>query len=318
VALKLPRKQLGLACILAGCFAFLPSFVSALEPLPISIDTTYVNITANPGERIEKSFKFWNGTDTYLPLHLEAADFAAQGEEGQIVVDGAEDAVNSLRTWVTPDIPDLDVAPKQDISLGFAIDVPANADPGSHWGTLLSITAPQSTGGPGIGVQARLGFIIYVRVLGDAREKVTLESFSVPRFVEEPPVALEERFRNEGTVHEAPAGNIEVRNVFGTLVATGTLPVRNVLPGVVRKVEGSVGPPAGGGFWFGRYTVNFAATYGDNGEKLSATRTIWVVPWHKLWPWALFAAVVVVLGVIARKRFAAALYVLRTGKEPPG
>lgn len=125
----------------------------------------YVNITANPGERVIRSFKFWNGTDAYLPLHLEAADFAAQGEEGQILVDGAEDATNSLKTWVTPDISDLNVAPKQEITLGFAIDVPVNADPGSHWGTLVSITAPQSTGS-GIGVQARLGFIIYVSGLG--------------------------------------------------------------------------------------------------------------------------------------------------------
>ena len=81
----------------------------------------------------------------------------------------------------------------------------------------------------------------------------------------------------------------------------------------VRKVEGSVGE----GFWFGRYTMHLAATYGDNGEKLSATRTIWVVPWRKLWPWAIFAAVVAALAVVARKRFAAAWYVLRTGQEPP-
>src|SRR5438132_7266173 len=47
---------------------------------------------------------------------------------------------------------------------------------------------------------------------------------------------IEARFRNEGTVHEAPQGTIEVRNLFGSVVATGTLPVRNVLPGVVRRI----------------------------------------------------------------------------------
>jgi hypothetical protein len=59
------------------------------------------------------------------------------------------------------------------------------------------------------------------------------------------------------------------------------------------------------------------ATYGDKGEKLSAARTIWVVPWRKLWPWALLTAVLAMLAIVARKRFAAALYVLRTGKEFP-
>jgi hypothetical protein len=131
----------------------------------------------------------------------------------------------------------------------------AEADLGSHWGTLLSITAPQTTGaGTGAAVQARLGFILCVRVLGDAVEKVTLESISPPRVTERPPVPLELRFRNDGTLHEAPMVNIEVRNKFGALVATGTLPVRDVLPGFVRKVEASVGQ----GFWLGRYTVRVA------------------------------------------------------------
>ena len=236
---KLPNKHLPLACLLVGCFAFLPYLVSA-SPLPVSIDTLYVNVTASTGEHLVRSFKFWNGTDAFLPLHLQAADFAAQGEEGQIVVDGEEDAANSLRTWVKPVIPDLYVAPKQEITLDFTIDVPTNADPGSHWGTLLSVTSPQDTGS-GVGVQARLGFIIYVRVLGEVKEQLTLESVSAPRFKEAPPIALEARFRNEGTVHEAPQGTLEVRNMFGTLVATSTMPVRNVLPGVVRKVEASVG-----------------------------------------------------------------------------
>jgi hypothetical protein len=127
------------------------------------------------------------------------------------------------------------------------------------------------------------------------------------------PIAVKARFQNGGTVHEKPVGNIEARNIFGALVATGTLPTLNVLPGVVRKMDASIGE----GFWFGRYTVLVNATYGDKGEKLSATRTIWVVPWRKLWPRALFVAVVAALAVVARKRIGAAWYVLRTGKELP-
>ncbi len=62
----------------------------------------------------------------------------------------------------------------------------------------------------------------------------------MPRLTESPPIALEARFKNEGTVHEAPTGEIEVRDTLGWLVATATLPVRNVLPGVERKVAASV------------------------------------------------------------------------------
>jgi hypothetical protein len=105
---------------------------------------------------------------------------------------------------------------------------------------------------------------------------LTLESLSVPRFAESPPFSLEARFKNEGTVHEAPAGDIEVRDMLGRLVATSTLPVRNVLPGAIRKVVA----PVGDGLWLGRYTVSFHATYGDAGTLLAASRTVWVVPWR--------------------------------------
>src|SRR5437868_1612984 len=82
---KFPYMSVG--CMLAGSFAFLP-YLAPASPLPVSIDTLYVNVTASPGEHLARSFKFWNGTDAFLPLHLQAADFAAHGEEGQIVVDG--------------------------------------------------------------------------------------------------------------------------------------------------------------------------------------------------------------------------------------
>lgn len=281
------------------------------QPLPVAINPTRIEITASPGDHIESSFKFWNGTDSDLPIHLEAVDVAPQDEEGHAAIE-PEAAANSLKDWVKPDYPDLNVSPKQQITLPFSIDVPMNADPGSHWGALVAITAP-TEGGTGAAVQVRTGTILLVRVLGDAKEKITLERLSVPRFAENPPITVDARFRNEGTVHEAPVGNIDVRNVFGALVATGILPVRNVLPGVMRRIEVLVG----GGFWLGRYTVLFHATYGDASQELIARRVVWVVPWRKLWPWTLLAVVLIVLTIVARKRFAAALYVLRTGKEPP-
>ena len=134
----------------------------------------------------------------------------------------------------------------------------------------------------------------------------------MPRFTESPPIALEARFKNEGTVHEAPQGTIEVRNMFGGLVATGTLPVRNVLPGVVRKVDASVGQ----GLWLGRYAVILRATYGDGKDELAERRIIWVVPWRTQ-GWKLLLGLGLVIWVIvARRRFHAFWYVLKTGLPP--
>jgi hypothetical protein len=173
-------------------------------------------------------------------------------------------------------------------------------------------TVGVSTGG-GAAVQARLGTIVLLRVSGEAKEKLALESVSVPDFLESPPILLEVRFRNEGTVHEAPSGEIEVRNMFGWLVATSTLPVRNVLPGDVRKVEASVGD----GLWLGRYTVSLSARYGDGHEELKVTATFWAVPWRTQ-GWKVLLAILCIAFVIWKRRnFGRAWYALRTGKPPP-
>src|SRR5437016_2303014 len=223
----------------------------------ISINPAHVELTATPGAHLTSAFKFWNGTSADLLVHLEAADFTPQGEEGQILVDGEEDPINSLKNWVRTAATDVNVPAGEEPTIDFSLDVPANASPGSHWGTLLTVLAPQGTG-PGTAVQTRFGLLILVRVLGDVREKLTIESASVPRFTDSPPITLEARFRNEGTVHEAPQGTIEVRNMFGALVATGTLPVRNVLPGVVRKVDASVGDS---GFWLDRKSTRLNSSH---------------------------------------------------------
>jgi hypothetical protein len=73
-----------------------------------------------------------------------------------------------------------------------------------------------------------------------------------------------------------PQGTIEVRNMFGSLVVTSTLPLRNVWPADVRNITASVG----NGLWLGRYTIFFRAKYGDVGQELYSQERIWVVPWR--------------------------------------
>ena len=297
-----------LAFVVSFPFLVVPSALAA--PLPVAVNPTRIEITASPGDQIESSFKFWNGTGADLPVHLEGFDIGPQDEEGHATVE-REDATNSLKAWLKPAYPDLNVAPKQEITLPFSVDIPANADPGSHWGALLAITAPAAQSN-GAAVNVRTGVILLVHVLGPVTEKLVLESVSVPRFAESPPIPIEARFRNEGTVHEAPQVTIEVRNIFGSLVATETLPVRNVLPGVVRKIGTSVGE----GVWVGRYTVYIQSKYGDAGQELYSQEKIWVVPW---WTqgWKLLLGLGLVIWVIvARRRFRAFWIVLKTGLPP--
>src|SRR5947208_11391836 len=141
------------ALVLFMAAFLLHPFLASAGPL-ISINPAHVELTATPGAHLASSFKFWNGTSGGLLVHLEAADFTPQGEEGQILVDGEEDPINSLKNWVTLAAADVNIPAGEEPTIDFSLDVPANASPGSHWGTLLTVLAPQRTG-PGPAVQTR-------------------------------------------------------------------------------------------------------------------------------------------------------------------
>src|SRR3989442_14515566 len=97
--MECPKFQyLNLALCLA-IFLLHPCLASA-SPL-ISINPAHVELTATPGAHLTSAFKFWNGTSADLLVHLESADFTPQGDEGQILVDGEEDPINSLKACVT-------------------------------------------------------------------------------------------------------------------------------------------------------------------------------------------------------------------------
>src|SRR5439155_14837147 len=155
-----------LVLLMAGFL--LHPFLASAGPL-ISINPAHVELTATPGAHLTSSFKFWNGMSADVLVHLQAADFTPQGEEGQILVDGEEDPSSSLKDWVRIASPDVNIPAGEEPTTDFSLDVPANASPGSHWGTLLTVLAPQGTG-PGTAVQTRFGLLILVRVLGDVCE----------------------------------------------------------------------------------------------------------------------------------------------------
>ncbi len=289
-------------------FASAPAFA---EPLRVSIQPTRLEVEVAPGERFESGVNFWNGTDAFLSVHLHGEDFSPQGEKGELKVGGPEAAANSLKTWLIPAIPDLSVAPQEEIRLDFAIDVPTDAEPGTHWGTLVVTTDPMAID-RGVATRPNIGLIILVKVPGDVREEMALESFSVERFAEKPPVALAARFRNTGTVHEAPQGLLEVRNVFGSLVATGTLPMQNVLPGTVRRIE----TQAGAGAWFGRYTATLRTTYAGGRELPEARVTFWMIPWKTYGPWFFGALIGLAFISFEPRRLLLALRILVTGRSP--
>lgn len=193
--------------------------------------------------------------------------------------------------------------------------MPNDAEPGGHYATIFFGRAGGTVGnGSGVGVAEQVGVLLLVRVPGNIRESLNVESFRVigPSTVNRRPVAFELRVKNTGSVHERPAGQIVITNMVGSVVAKIPANPNNgaVLPASIRRFGAgwdASAPIAKGGFFaeaanewknfgFGKYTARVDATYGPMKTPLErAAVSFWIIPWHLI---AIAAGLLIVLIVL--------------------
>jgi hypothetical protein len=246
-------------------------------------------MNANPGQTLTVEIKLRDLTPIALVVTGEANDFTAAGEDGtpKLLLEPGEKSPFSIKDWVQPLAP-LNLLPQQIKSFPVTIKVPANADPGGHYGVIRFTGRAADPEGTSVSLNASLGTLLLVNVAGDIKNKLTIEEFYTMKdkkrgwFFESAPLTFVERIKNEGNTHEQPTGKITITDMFGKLVAVQTVnqPPRNVLPASIRKFEQPLGPALIGDKWlFGKYTAELEITYA-NKLKVTDSLTFWVIPWR--------------------------------------
>ncbi len=203
------------------------------------------------------------------------------------------------------------MAPHETHTLTFTINVPANAEPGGHYGTILASITNAQNGASGVGVASKVGALLLMQVAGNAKEAMSIASFTAPHFSEYGPVTITSRLQNTGSVHLKPFGFILVQNMWGHEVAKIPLDQKNVLPGSIRRID----TPFGGKWLFGKYTATLTAIYGSQNEPLSYVTSFWVIPWKALLAVVVGILVVLTLLFLMRKRIGLALAILVKGEH---
>ncbi len=253
----------------------------------LEISPPVMELTADPGQSVTANIRLRNVTSGRLVVSGQANDFAAKGEDGEpeILLDEKEASRFSLKYWI-PSVPGFSLAPQEVKTAQVQIRVPANAEPGGHYGVIRFTGVPPELEGTGVSLSASIGTLVLMRVSGEISEKLSVADFTVSRlgqrgtFFESGPIKVTERLKNEGSVHVKPVGDVVVTDMFGKQVAKLPIanPARNVLPDSVRKFEQDL-PQKN---LIGKYTATFTAAYG-NGKTLEGGKvTFWVVPAKKL------------------------------------
>lgn len=288
--------------LVAGCMVALAGlFVGTARA--VTIIPPSLEFSVQPGETIETKVKLFNETADTLTQYSSVANFQAKDETGTPAF-ADENDLTDLASWITIDAGPFALVSGDRLEIPVTISVPANAEPGGHYaGIFFSNQAPDVTGQGGqIGIAAKVGSLILVRVAGDISERASIAEFGSDggeTMYNRLPVDFVLRMQNQGNVHVRPTGTVTVRNIIGgtTRELTVNPTLGAVLPASTRRFDMTWERSAVDektsffkefanewqNFALGPYTANLAITYGlANDKTATATYSFWVLPWRVL------------------------------------
>lgn len=295
-----------IALATAGFLFFILGQAYAQEKVSLTISPPTFELSANPGDSLENTIKLENSTDKSLKILAEARNFTAVGEEGSVGLT-EEETPFSLASWIKITPTEAELPAKSSRIFTFRTEVPLNAEPGGHFGSIIFKTRGIRPGETGAALSQEIGALVLLQIAGKTKEEASLESFSTKKSLwEYGPVEFETRIKNTGNVHLKPVGSIIITNIFGKKIATFETERRNVLPEAIRKIAGS---------WdqrllLGKYTATAIFTYGTQSKILTASTTFFGFP-YKIG--GVILAILLIFGIFLyriRERLKLALKVL--------
>jgi hypothetical protein len=271
-----------------------------------------MEISGNPGQSVRGEVVLVNEEKTAKTFYSSFENFEAQGETGTPnFIPGKV----GLATWIkTSDKASL--LPDEKKIIPFSIQIPANAEPGGYFSAIFwSTIPPKDDNSDQLGLGAKLGTLILLKVSGNIKEEGGIKEFSVTggkKFFESLPVEFSVRLQNSGADRIMPQGEIKIKNTFG--FKSAVIPVNNsngnVLPNSTRKFTatwtGKIAEQAPGkglfgrafeewrNFRFGYYRAEINLQYGGN-KQVSAKYGFFLFPWQLL---IIIAAILLIIGLI--------------------
>ncbi|MBL8121255.1 DUF916 domain-containing protein [Candidatus Saccharibacteria bacterium] len=246
-------------------------------------------LTINAGSSQTFTVRLTNVTSGAATYRAIVNDFVADknelGHPALILDDDKYAPSHSLKRYVAP-IQDVTVEPRKTKEVKVTVSIPQDAAGGGYFG---AVRFAPTTGkqGQNITLSANVASLILVKVPGDIKENVVLETFDVRTgesesggssfFSSNKNLVAVARFKNEGNIHMQPFGKVLVKKgdtVIQTTEINNTDPRGSVLPESVRRFSVKLDKVAS----WGKYTVEGNFGYGSNGQLLSGKTSFFVLP----------------------------------------
>ncbi|GIW65659.1 MAG: hypothetical protein KatS3mg094_178 [Candidatus Parcubacteria bacterium] len=228
------------------------NFVFALTVGPAKLE-----FITDPGQTLEFSLFVRNDSDYDNKYQIIVEGFTEEGGERKYIENPPE------VTWVeTPK--DIFLKAKEDKNVPIKINVPKDAPPGGHFLVLWVSTKPE---GGQVAIVSRVGSLVFINVSGNAIYKAYISELKAPKFAWNFPVKFSYVIKNEGNTYITPKGDIEIKNIFGRLIAD--LPINprelQVLPNTSKNFE----QEWKANFALGIYKAIFNLEYANSRDSLT-------------------------------------------------
>ncbi len=282
------------------CGSFVGVFSGTNQAKAIAVSPIVIEHELAPGMSASGKIRLSNIANETQKYYVDALRFVPVGEEGRQEYINTVDDITGFARWFSFDQSFYNVDAMTTIETDYTITAPLDAEPGGHYGAVFYSLNPPETSEQFIGssIASKTGVLFLIKVAGDIKESANIESFTSDKKVySHLPSKFDIRIRNNGNVHFRPKGTVEVRNMWGAVVAR--VPANPgdsaVLPNSIRKVNTwwtKSNQLAVGGFmaglsneWhnfaLGRYTAEVNATYGSQNIAFEQKAlSFWVIPWR--------------------------------------
>ena len=267
-----------------------PSLTHAQE-VSLVVSPPRIDITANPGETIQKTIKITNDSaDRELILQARTFDFIVQDNLGTpIRVTETASGRYLASPWFTLERSELVIPPKSTTQLVAIITIPQDALPGGHYAGVFFEPVTNRGGKNTVSyTTTQVGSLFGITIAGDIKYDALVKSFQTKlNFNEFGPIDFTAELENQSDTHIRPTTKIVIHDMLGRQLTELPLDEVNIFPYTSRLLNGTWNQVWG----FGRYTATLSAAYGPG---LVASRTIyfWIMPYR------LIAAIVVALLVL--------------------
>ena len=252
----------------------------------VTIEPALIDEKLDPGDTFTTTMKVTNRTAREQEYYFISRNIKELTEGGRpIYADIEEETPYEISSWINLPEDPLPVPAGETGEIEITINVPENASPGSHFGSIFASLQPDLPDEIATGVGYQVGTLMNIRIAGNIVEDAILREFTSDKSVyTKPRVLFNAKVQNKSNVLIRPYGPLEITNIFGKKVATLTMneKANGIFPEQTREFEVVW---EGSDLSFGRYQALLGMVYGDEVRKnVSRTVSFWVLPMNIILP----------------------------------